>query len=116
MKRHTRPWAVVLLSVIAAVALAACGSSSSSSSSSSAAASSSGSSSGSTKAGTVTILMGGAPQSLDPGMDYTTQGAEALWVTYTGLTTYRHAAGVAGAQLIPGLATALPTISNGGKT
>ncbi len=60
--------------------------------------------------------MGGAPQSLDPGMDYTTQGAEALWVTYTGLTSYAHAAGVAGSKLIPGLATALPTISDGGKT
>jgi len=90
--------------------------SSSSSSSSTAAASSSGSSSGSTKGGTVTLLMGGAPQSLDPGMDYTTQGAEALWVTYTGLLTYAHAGGVAGAQLIPGLATALPTISKDGKT
>jgi peptide/nickel transport system substrate-binding protein len=60
--------------------------------------------------------MGGAPQSLDPGMDYTTQGAEALWVTYTGLTSYAHASGVAGAKLIPGLAAALPTISDGGKT
>src|SRR6202044_423932 len=34
----------------------------------------------------------------------------------TGLTTYKHASGAAGGNLIPGLATALPTISNGGKT
>jgi peptide/nickel transport system substrate-binding protein len=115
VKRHTRPLAATLLSVTVAVALAACGSSSSSSSS--AAASSSGATSGAVKTGgTVTLLMGGAPQSLDPGMDYTTQGAEALWVTYTGLTSYAHAAGVAGAKLIPGLATALPTISKDGKT
>ena len=119
MKRHTRPAAGALLSVIAVIALAACGSSSSNSSSStsSAAASGSGTTSAPAKTGgTVTLLMGGAPQSLDPGMDYTTQGAEALWVTYTGLTTYAHAQGVAGSKLIPGLATALPTISNGGKT
>ena len=105
MKRHTRPAAGALLSVIAVIALAACGSSSSNSSSStsSAAASGSGTTSAPAKTGgTVTLLMGGAPQSLDPGMDYTTQGAEALWVTYTGLTTYAHAQGVAGSKLIPG--------------
>ncbi len=114
MKKHSRPYAALLLSVIATVALAACGSSSSSSSS---AAASSGSSSGAAPTGgTITLLMGGAPQSLDPAMDYTTQGAEDLWVTYTGLTTYAHAQGVAGSKLIPGLATALPVISDGGKT
>ena len=119
MKRNTRPIAAIVLSVIAAVVLGACGSSSSSSSSApaSGASSGTGTTSGTAKTGgTVTLLMGGAPQSLDPGMDYTTQGAEALWVTYTGLTSYAHAAGVAGSKLIPGLATALPTISNGGKT
>ena len=94
MKRHTRPFAATLLSVIATVALAACGSSSSSSSS--AAASSSSSSGAAKTGGTITLLMGGAPQSLDPGMDYTTQGAETLWVTYTGLTTYTHAQGPTG--------------------
>jgi peptide/nickel transport system substrate-binding protein len=60
--------------------------------------------------------MGTPPQSLDPGLDYTTQGAEINWLAYTGLTTYAHSEGVAGTKLIPGLATALPTISNGGKT
>jgi peptide/nickel transport system substrate-binding protein len=66
--------------------------------------------------GTVTLVYGTAPQSLDPGLDYTTQGAEILWVTYTGLTSYAHANGLAGTKLIPGLATALPKISDGGKT
>jgi peptide/nickel transport system substrate-binding protein len=60
--------------------------------------------------------MGTPPQSLDPGLDYTTQGAEINWLAYTGLTTYAHANGTAGTKLIPGLATAIPTISNGGKT
>ena len=43
-------------------------------------------------------------------------GRRGQWVAYTGLTTYAHANGVPGSELIPGLATALPTISNGGKT
>jgi peptide/nickel transport system substrate-binding protein len=110
--RHSRPFAATLLSVIVTIALAACGSSSSSSSKATAS-----SSSGAAKTGgTITLVMGGAPQSADPGMDYTTQGAEALWLTYTGLTTYAHAQGVSGSKLVPGLATALPVISNGGKT
>ena len=62
------------------------------------------------------MLMGTAPQSLDPGLDYTTEGAEVNWLVYTGLTTYAHASGSAGAQLIPGLAMALPVISDGGRT
>jgi peptide/nickel transport system substrate-binding protein len=64
----------------------------------------------------VTIVVGTAPDSLDPGMGYTTQAAEADWLAYTGLTTYAHANGQAGGQVIPGLATALPTVSDGGKT
>jgi peptide/nickel transport system substrate-binding protein len=65
---------------------------------------------------TVTLLSGPGPQSLDPGLDYTTQGSEINWEVYTGLTTYKHAGGVASTELQPGLATALPTISPNGKT
>jgi peptide/nickel transport system substrate-binding protein len=122
LKRHTRPLAATLLMVITAFVLAACGSSSSSSSSSaSATSSSSGStssaaSSGGTSGGTITLAVGTAPDSLDPQFGYTTQAAEADWISYTGLTTYAHAAGPAGGAVIPGLATALPTVSDGGKT
>jgi len=62
------------------------------------------------------MVEGVFPQSLDAGDDYTTQGAEINWVTYTGLTTYAHVNGIGGTKLIPGLATALPTITDGGKT
>ncbi len=68
------------------------------------------------QASTVTLLSGPGPQSLDPGLDYTTQGSEINWEVYTGLTTYKHAGGMASAELQPGLTTALPVISNGGKT
>ncbi len=60
--------------------------------------------------------MGTAPDSLDPGFGYTTQAAEPDWLAYTGLVTYAHANGTAGTALIPGLATGLPKITDGGKT
>jgi peptide/nickel transport system substrate-binding protein len=66
--------------------------------------------------GTIQMVQGTAPQSLDPGLDYTTQGSEVNWLVYTGLTTYARKAGTAGANLIAGLGTSLPKISNGGKT
>ncbi|MFZ0091869.1 MAG: ABC transporter substrate-binding protein [Solirubrobacteraceae bacterium] len=120
MKRYVKPLAGVLLAAVAAFAISACGGSSSSSSSSSSAAggsaTSTAASSGAATGGTVNLVMGTFPQSLDPGLDYTTQGAETNWLVYTGLMTYRHAAGLASTQLIPGLATALPAITDGGKT
>ena len=65
---------------------------------------------------TINMVQGTFPQSLDPGKDYTTQGEETNWIVYTGLVTYAHKSGATGGQLIPGLATALPKISDGGKT
>jgi peptide/nickel transport system substrate-binding protein len=66
--------------------------------------------------GTINLIGGVAPDSLDPQFGYTTQAAEPDWLSYTGLVTYAHANGTAGTQLIPGLATALPTVSSDGKT
>jgi len=110
------------LAVTVALGLAACGGGSSSSSSdtgSSSSGSGGGSSSGGgggKNGGTITMLYGTAPDSLDPGFGYTTQAAENDWIAYTGLLTYAHQSGTAGGQLIPGLATALPQISSDGKT
>lgn len=70
----------------------------------------------STSSGTVTVLMGTSPDSLDPGLGATTQSYEATWITYTGLVTYAHASGEAGTKLIPGVAQSLPTVSADGKT
>jgi len=115
---HRRSALGAVLTILSVVVLAACGSSSSSSSSSASSSSSSSSSSASSgkSGGTITLVMGTAPDSLDPGFGYTTQAAEPAWLAYTGLDTYAHANGTAGTQLIPGLATGLPTISDGGKT
>jgi peptide/nickel transport system substrate-binding protein len=121
VKRYVRPSSATLLAVIVALAVGACGGSSSSSSSAggsggTGSGSTPSSSSGGSGGGTVTLLQGTAPQSLDPGKGYTTQDAEINWLVHTGLTTYQHVNGKAGTTLIPGLATALPKISAGGKT
>ena len=64
----------------------------------------------------VTILYGAAPDYLDPQESYTTQGDEALWVSYLGLYTYAHRGGEAGGVAIPALATKQPTITDHGTT
>jgi peptide/nickel transport system substrate-binding protein len=92
--------AVILTS--AAVGIAACGGSSYGT--------------GAREGGTATVLMGTAPDFLDPQEGYTSQSAEATWITYTPLLTYRHASGAAGGTLIPGLAERLPAISSDGRT
>ena len=121
MRKYKRPlWAAVAVGM--AFAVAACGSSGSSSSSASSASSSttsSGGSSGSSagkSGGTATVGAGTFPQSLDPSIDFTTQGGEVHWLTYLGPYSFAHASGVAGTQVIPSVATAPPTVSNGGKT
>ena len=66
--------------------------------------------------GKITVLFGTAADSLDPQVGYTSQSFEADWLVYTPLLTYRHENGAAASELIPGLATALPEISEDGKT
>jgi peptide/nickel transport system substrate-binding protein len=56
------------------------------------------------------------PDYLDPSSSYTVAGWQALVPTYTTLVTYRREAGAAGAELIPGLAEAMPEVSEDGKT
>jgi peptide/nickel transport system substrate-binding protein len=113
MRSPMRGVVMTLIALGAALAVAACGSSSKTTSSSS----SSSTSSGAPKSGgTFTVVFGTPPDSLDPGMMYTTQGLEADQTVYIPLLEYAHLAGPAGGKVIPGLAQALPTISNGGKT
>lgn len=117
MRKYNRSLCAVI-AVFAALALAACGSSGSSSSSASGTSSAKSSSSGSSSSngGTATVVEGTFPQSLDPSIDFTTQGGEVHWLTHLGLLSFAHADGAAGTQIIPAVATALPTVSDGGKT
>ena len=96
------------LTIAAVVALSACGSSSDNSSSATPTATKDG--------GKVTLLMGTAPDFLDPQEGYTTQSAEATWISYLGLYTYAHKNGQPGGEVIPGLAQDFPTVSSDGKT
>jgi ABC-type transport system substrate-binding protein len=105
MRKYKRPlWAVVAVAM--ALAVAACGSSGSSSSASSSGSTSTsgGTSSGGKSGGTATVVAGTYPQSLDPSIDFTTQGAEVHWLTHLGALSFAHASGAAGLQLIPAIA------------
>ncbi len=72
-------------------------------------------SSGEPKGGTLTGTYTAFPESLDPGLSFTLEGATALQNVYTPLLTYAHANGAAGTRLIPGLAKGLPRVDQGGK-
>jgi peptide/nickel transport system substrate-binding protein len=56
------------------------------------------------------------PDHLDTGLSYATEGWEILESTGDGLLAFRRASGAAGAQIVPDLATAMPTVTAGGKT
>jgi peptide/nickel transport system substrate-binding protein len=107
--------AISCLPVALAVALSACGSGSDNSGSATPAKTANGSTA--TKdGGNATLLMGTAPDFLDPQEGYTTQSAEATWISYLGLYTYAHKNGQDGGRVIPGLAQDFPTVSSDGKT
>jgi peptide/nickel transport system substrate-binding protein len=66
--------------------------------------------------GTLEVLTGTFPDSLDPSYGYTTQAIEADNMVYTPLLAYAAESGTDGTTLIPGLAQALPVISPDGRT
>lgn len=100
MRKGTTAAGMAALACLAAVGIAACGSTGTAGK----------------EGGTATVLMGTAPDFLDPQEGYTTQAAEADWISYTPLLTYKHATGQDGTKLIPGLAENLPQVSKDGKT
>ena len=56
------------------------------------------------------------PDYMDPALAYTVNAWELMQNIYIGLVTYKHVNGPDGAIIIPGLAQALPKVTNGGKT
>ena len=66
--------------------------------------------------GSITISQSSQPDFMDPALSYTLGGWEPMWLVYTPLLTYKRAEGKEGAELIPGVAEALPTVSRDGKT
>jgi len=71
---------------------------------------------GGKESGTLRATYASFPSYLDPALAYDTESYTALYNTYIPLLTYAHANGEAGSKVVPGLAKALPRISNGGKT
>jgi peptide/nickel transport system substrate-binding protein len=66
--------------------------------------------------GSARVAMATPPDYLDPQLASTPEAAEADWIAYTPLLTYRHKSGADGTELIPGLAQRLPRISPDGRT
>ena len=56
------------------------------------------------------------PDYLDPALSYTVEGWNSLSTVYTPLLTFRHAEGAEGSEVVPGLAEAMPEISDDGRT
>jgi peptide/nickel transport system substrate-binding protein len=97
----------VLLSLLLLATAAGCGSGSSASS---------GGSAGGAAVNGGTLLAGipSNPDHLDGALSATTEGWEILEATNDGLMTFKRAAGGAGSEVVPDLATAPPAITHGG--
>jgi peptide/nickel transport system substrate-binding protein len=90
-----------------ALTLSACGSSSSTGGSEG---------SGGSDGGTLKATIGSFPDYLDPGLGLSVESLNSFYNTYIPLLTYAHADGKAGGKVVPGLATAMPKVSDGGRT
>jgi peptide/nickel transport system substrate-binding protein len=66
--------------------------------------------------GSITIAQTSRPDFLDPALSYTAGGWEPMWLVYTPPVTYKREEGEEGTELIPGLAKALPEVSEDGRT
>ena len=116
--------AVLSTALLASVAVGCGGGSSSSSGNNNASSSGSGSASSATADNAGTPVNGGTlragiadnPDHLDTGLSYTNQGWEILEATNDGLVAFKRASGSEGNEIVPDLATAMPTITDGGKT
>jgi peptide/nickel transport system substrate-binding protein len=106
------------LGAVAALTAAACGGSGGTSGSSGTfnSAASSVVNPSSAKGGTITFANSSAPDSTDAGNTYYAFNLDFTRLYATPLTTYKSCAGSCGQQVVPALATALGTASDGNKT
>jgi peptide/nickel transport system substrate-binding protein len=75
-----------------------------------------GSSTGNNEGAVLRATFGSFPDYLDPALSHSEEGWTAIYDTYIPLLTYRHAAGKAGSEVIPGLVRSMPKVSDGGRT
>jgi peptide/nickel transport system substrate-binding protein len=64
--------------------------------------------------GSIRIGASALPETLDPALAAEPPELQLLWLVHTPLLTYRRAAGREGTQVVPGLARALPKVSEDG--
>jgi ABC-type transport system substrate-binding protein len=102
--------AALLLAVALAAGLAACGSGGGGSS----AGGSSPASTTPVKGGTLTVTFQGEPTGLDPAIAWENESMSIERLTYQTFLTYASEPGEAGTELVPDLATEVPTGDNGG--
>jgi peptide/nickel transport system substrate-binding protein len=106
--RRPQRWSGAAALAALVLVLASCGSSGSSSSSSPTAAGHAG--------GVFTILANSNFGVADPAQNYTLQEWQLLIDTHDGLVGFAKEGGIAGAKIVPDLATSIPSATNGGKT
>lgn len=70
---------------------------------------------GTHRGGTITLLAPADPGSVDPAINYGTFWAQLI-VTNDGLVAFKKAAGTAGNEIVPDLATEVPKPTDGGRT
>ena len=66
--------------------------------------------------GTLKLLATGAGGTLDPQVNYTLQYWQLYQATYDGLVTFQKVGGTPSFDVVPDLATAMPTVSKDGLT
>jgi peptide/nickel transport system substrate-binding protein len=94
----------VVLSGVAAVAVSACGGDDD------------GGAGSGREGGSITVAQTSQPDALDPALAYDVTSWEPVWLVYTPPVTYKRAEGREGTELIPGVAEALPKVSDDGRT
>jgi len=108
-------WSAAALTAFAVIA-AGCGASSGGGGGSGSSSSPSSTAAASHKGGTFTILANSSFGVADPAQNYTLEEWQLLINTHDGLTQFKRVGGTEGTKIVPDLATALPTPTDGGKT
>jgi len=108
-------WGAAALTALAVI-VAGCGTSSGGGGGSGSSGSPSATAAASHKGGTFTILANSSFGVADPAQNYTLEEWQLLINTHDGLTQFKRVGGTEGTKVVPDLATAIPTPTDGGKT
>lgn len=71
---------------------------------------------GTAQAATLVVATDRDPDSLDPAYAYASESWQVLVNAGEGLVAYRRTGGVAGTEVVPALAAAMPAVGDGGRT